>query len=126
MRDRLDALEKVVERLCRLDRLRRLELCLIAPAMEPGWQKAFFVSGGAIAFLQVLVQGATARIEIEAGLAVCRSVGEPDETLTAGEAEDLMLLHGFIRRPPPELAVLPLDLDRIAEQLSRRHLPHAA
>jgi len=37
-----------------------------------------------------------------------------------------MLLNGFIRRPPPELAVLPLDLDRIAEQLSRRHLPRAA
>jgi len=73
-----------------------------------------------------LAPGAGARIEIEAGIAVCRSAEEPDDTLTAGEAEDLILLHGFIRRPPPELAVLPLDLDRIAEQLSRRHLPRAA
>jgi len=126
LRDRLDALEKVVERLCRLDRLRRLELCLIAPAVEPGWQKAFFVSGGAVRAVRSLPPGAGARIEIEAGIALCRSAGEPDATLTPGEAEDLMLLHGFIRRPPPELAVLPLDLDRIAEQLSRRHLPRAA
>src|SRR5206468_7597202 len=37
LRDRIEALEKVVERLHRLDRLRALELCLIAPAVEPGW-----------------------------------------------------------------------------------------
>ena len=126
MRDRIDALEKVVERLRRLDRLRRLELCLIAPAVEPGWQKAFFVSGGAVRAVRPLPPGAGARIEIEAGIALCRSAGEPDDTLTAGEAEDLMLLHGFIRRPPPELAVLPLDAERIAEHLSGRRLPRAA
>jgi hypothetical protein len=126
LRDRVDALEKVVERLCRLDRLRRLELCLIAPAVKPGWQKAFFVSGGAVRAVRSLPPGAGARIEIEAGIALCCSAGEPDNTLTAGEAEDLMLLHGFIRRPPPELAVLPLDPERIAEHLGRRRLPHAA
>ena len=65
-------------------------------------------------------------IEIEAGIALCRSAGEPEETLTAAEAEDLMLLHGFIRRPPPELAVLPLDPERIAEHLSGGRLPRAA
>jgi hypothetical protein len=59
-------------------------------------------------------------------MALCRSAGSPDDPLTAGEAEDLMLLHGFIRRPPPELAVLPLDPARIAEHLGRRHLPRAA
>jgi hypothetical protein len=62
---------------------------------------------------------------VEAGIALCRS-GEPDDTLTAGEAEDLMLLHGFIRRPPPELAVLPLDAQRIADHLSGKTLPRAA
>src|SRR5215207_6249720 len=31
-----------------LERLRRLEHYLIAPAIEPGEQKAFFVSGGAV------------------------------------------------------------------------------
>ena len=126
LRDRIDALEKVVERLRRLDRLRRLELCLIAPAVEPGWQKAFFVSGGAVHAVRPLPPGAGARIEIEAGIALCRSAAEPEDTLTAAEAEDLMLLHGFIRRPPPELAVLPLDPERIAEHLGRRRLPRAA
>jgi len=37
-----------------------------------------------------------------------------------------MLLHGFIRRPPPELAVLPLDTERIAEHLSGTRLRRAA
>ena len=37
-----------------------------------------------------------------------------------------MLLHGFIRRPPPELAVLPLDAERIAEHVVDGRLPRAA
>ena len=126
LRDRIEALEKIVERLRRLDRLRRLELCLIAPAIEPGWQKAFFVSGGAVRAVRPLAPGAGARIEIEAGIALCRSGEELDEALTPTQAEDLMLLHGFIRRPPPELAVLPLDAERLAEHLSGGRLPRAA
>src|SRR5207342_1869861 len=112
LRDRLEALEKIVERLRRLDRLRRLELCLIAPAVEPGWHKAFFVSGGAIRTVRSLAPGAGARLEIEAGISLCRSAQELDDALTAAQAEDLMLLHGFIRRPPPELTALPLDAER--------------
>lgn len=114
LRDRIEALEKVVERLRRLDRLRKLELCLVAPAVEPDWRKAFFVSGGAVRAVRPIPPGPGARIEIEAGIAACRSSADLDEALTAGQAEDLMLLHGFIRRPPPELAVLPLDADQIA------------
>jgi DNA polymerase-3 subunit epsilon len=126
LRDRIEALENVVERLHRLERLRALELCLIAPAVEPGWQKAFFVSGGAVQTVRSLPPGAGARLEVEAGIALCRSVEELDEALTAGQAEDLMLLQGFIRRPPPELAVLPLDTERIAEHLSGKRLSRAA
>ena len=37
-----------------------------------------------------------------------------------------MLLDGFVRRPPPELAVLPLDAERLAEHLSGGRLPRAA
>ena len=48
MRDRIEALEHLVDRLRRLERLRKLEACLIAPALERGWKKAFFVSGGSI------------------------------------------------------------------------------
>ena len=31
-----------------LARLRALEVCLLAPALEPGFQRAFFVSGGRV------------------------------------------------------------------------------
>jgi DNA polymerase-3 subunit epsilon len=127
LRDRIEALENVVERLCRFDRLRKLELCLIAPAVEPGWQKAFFVSGGALRAVRSLPPGAGARLEIEAGIALCRAAPErTDEPLTAEQAEDLLLLAGFIRRPPPELAVLRLDAEWITDHLKDRHLPRAA
>ena len=126
LRDRIEALENVVERLRRLDRLRRLELCLIAPAIEPGWQKAFFVSGGAVRAVRSLPPGSGARLEIEAGISLCRSGAELDEALTVSQAEDLMLLHGFISRPPPELAVLPLDGNRITDHLGGGRLSRAA
>ena len=115
LRDRIEALEHVVDRLCRLERLRGLEVCLIAPAVEPGWRKAFFVSGGAVRAVRPLPPGGGARLEIEAGLSLCRSAGGRSEApLTPDQAEDLLLVNGFLRRPPPELAVLPLDAERIA------------
>jgi DNA polymerase-3 subunit epsilon len=126
LRDRIEALEHIVERLRRLERLRKLELCLIAPALEPGRQKAFFVTGGAIQAVRTLPSGPGARLEIEAGIALCRSAEVVDEALTPAQAEDLMLLHGFMRRPPPELAIFPLDAERIVEQHGRRGLPYAA
>jgi DNA polymerase III epsilon subunit family exonuclease len=107
LRDRLEALEHVIERLRRLQELRALEACLVAPAVETGWRKAFFVAGGEVRAMRSLPPGAGARLEIEAGLAACpRSYAR--EPLTAEQAEELLLLDGFIRRPPPELTVLPL------------------
>jgi DNA polymerase-3 subunit epsilon len=126
LRDRMEALEKIVERLRRLEQLRRLELCLIAPALEPGRLKAFFVSKGAVCAVRTLPPGPGARLEVEAGIALCQAAEGLDEALTPAQAEDLMLLHGFIRRPPPELTVLPLDAERIAEHLSGTRLPRAA
>jgi DNA polymerase-3 subunit epsilon len=127
LRDRIEALERVVERLNRLERLRALELCLIAPAVEPGRQKAFFVCGGGVCAVRSLAPGAGARLEIAGALALCRAAREaaPD-ALTPDQAEDLLLLDGFIRRPPPELAVLPLDAEPIAAHLARRGLQRAA
>lgn len=127
LRDRIEALEHVVERLRRLERLRGLELCLIAPAGEPGWRKAFFVCGGAVQAVRPLPPGAGAKLEIGAGLALCRAACErAEDTLTSEQAEDLLLLDGFVRRPPPELAVLPLDAGRITAHLMGRRLPRAA
>jgi DNA polymerase-3 subunit epsilon len=117
LRDRIEALEHIVERLRRLERLRALEVCLLAPAVEPNRRKAFFLSGGAIRAVRTLPPGLGARLEVEAGIALCRSADELDEALTPAQAEDLMLLHGFIRRPPPELTVLPLEADRIVDHL---------
>ena len=121
LRDRIEALEHVVERLRRLERLRSLELCLVAPAVEPGWQKAFFVCGGGVCAVRPLPPGAGAGLEIAAGLALCQAARDrAGDTLTPEQAEDLLLLDGFIRRPPPELAVLPLEAEQIRAHLEAR------
>jgi DNA polymerase III epsilon subunit family exonuclease len=127
LRDRIEALEHVVDRLRRLEQLRRMELCLVAPAGEPGWKKAFFVCGGGVCAVRSLPPGGGVRLEIEAGLALCRLARGPGgDSLTPEEAEDLLLVDAFVRRPPPELAVLPLDADRITAHLMGRRLPEAA
>jgi DNA polymerase-3 subunit epsilon len=127
LRDRIEALEHIVDRLRRLERLRSLEACLIAPMTEPGWQKAFFVSGGAIRAVRALPPGAGAKLEVGAGLALCRAGSSPgEEPLSPEEAEDLLLVAGFVRRPPPEVTVLPLDVDKIAAHLARTQLRQAA
>ena len=118
LRDRIEALEHVVERLARLRLLRELDACLVAPGSEPGWRTAFFVAGGIVRAVRPLPPGAGALVELEAGLASCR-VEDDDEPLTAEQAEDMLLIDGFVRRPPPELAVLPLDRERIAAHLTK-------
>ena len=127
LRDRVEALEQVIDLLRRLERLRRLELCLIAPAVAPSWQKAFFVCGGEVRAVRSLPPGAGARLEIEAGLALCQAAGEQSgNPLNPEQAEDLLLLDAFVRRPPPELVVLPLDVRRIMAHLVGRPLRRAA
>jgi DNA polymerase III epsilon subunit family exonuclease len=120
LRDRIEALEHVVERLRRLERLRSLEVCLIAPSTQSSRQKAFFVCGGELCAVRSLPAGAGARLEVQAGLARCRAARErAAEVLTPDQAEELVLVEGFVRRPPPELAVLPLDAERIIRHISR-------
>jgi hypothetical protein len=63
-----------------------------------------------------LPPGAGALLELEAGLACC-TADEDDVPLTAEQAEELLLVGGFVRRPPPELVVLPLERERIAAYL---------
>jgi DNA polymerase-3 subunit epsilon len=126
LRDRIDALEHVVERLSLLARLRKLEVCLIVPMVEQGWHKAFFVCGGACD-VRALPPGENASLEVGASLAHCSTARErAEEVLTPEQAEDLVLIDGFVRRPPPELTVLPLDAERITAHLARRQLPQAA
>jgi DNA polymerase III epsilon subunit family exonuclease len=119
LRDRVEALEDVLGRLRRLERLRTIELCLIAPAVEPGRRNAFFVCGGRV--------WRGAGVEIAGELQRCRAArSSAGDTLTPDQAEDLLLIDGFVRRPPPELTVLPLDAELIAANLARRRLPKAA
>jgi DNA polymerase-3 subunit epsilon len=106
LRDRISALEQVIGELAALERLRALEACLLPPAFSEGYARAVFVAGGRVAAARVLPPGAGAVLEIRAGLAAARAV-EP--SLEPEDAEELLLLGTFLRRPPPELTVTPLD-----------------
>jgi len=113
LRDRIAALERVIGHLRALQRLRALEVCVLAPAVEPGMRRAFFVSAGRLQATRTLPPGAGAALEVAAGLAATRAAEpsfEPDAV------DELFLIGGFIRRPPPELTVLPLAAcaDRLA------------
>lgn len=110
LRDRIAALEEVVAALAELDRLRALELCLLAPAVEHGFRRAFFVSGGRVAAERTLVGGPGGRVEVEAGLALVRR-SEP--SLAPEDADELLLVGSFLRRPPPELRVAKLCAEAI-------------
>ncbi len=98
------AVEAVAADLERLRRLRETELCLVAPAAEPGFRRAFFVTGGRVAAVRTLP--AAGRLELDAGLAEARRA-EP--SLAPEDADELLAVAQFLRRPPPELHVLTFD-----------------
>jgi DNA polymerase-3 subunit epsilon len=104
LRDRLAAVEAVAAELERLHRLRESELCLLAPAVEPGFRRAFFVASGRVAAVRTVP--ATGRLELDAGLAEARRA-EP--SLAPEDADELLVVAQFLRRPPPELRVLSFD-----------------
>jgi DNA polymerase-3 subunit epsilon len=107
LRDRLQALEQVCRELDRHARLRAVERCIVAPAAEPGHAKAFFVRGGRICAERTLPPGGGAHLEVEAGLAAARrDRGDLD-------LDELFLVGQFLRRPPPELRVVPLEQEAI-------------
>ena len=62
-----------MDRLRRLEELYTVERCLIAPALEPGWRKAFFVCGGGICAVRSLPPGPGARLQIDGALALCQA-----------------------------------------------------
>ena len=111
LRDRIAALEDVAGALVELERLRTLELCLLVPAAEDGFRRAFFVSGGRVAAARTLLPGQLGRVELEAGLAavVCSAA-----SLDPADSDDLLLIGSFLRRPPPELRVIQLAEVRAA------------
>ncbi len=102
LRDRMAALERVCRELQRLDRVRRLECCVLVPAEDPGYVRALFLAGGRVAAKRTLPPGGGAALEVEAGLAAARRQGALD-------LDELLLVDSFLRRPPPELRVTPLE-----------------
>jgi len=105
LRDRITALEEVVGALAELDRLRALELCLLVPAAEEGFERAFFVSHGRVVAARTLLPGEGGRVEAEAGLA---AVARAEASLAPEDTDELLLIGSFLRRPPPELRVVSL------------------
>jgi DNA polymerase III epsilon subunit family exonuclease len=111
LRDRIGALEQIIRSLRRLDRLRHARCCLIIPAIEPGFARAIFVAGGRVAAVRTLPRGEGARLEVEAGLAET-NCGTPDH-LAADDLDALLVIGTFLRHPPPELRVAPLEAKEI-------------
>jgi DNA polymerase-3 subunit epsilon len=109
LRDRLQALERVCRELERHARLCAVERCIVAPAAEPGHAKAFFVTGGRVCAERTLPRGGGAYLEIEAGLAAARRATRDDDV----DLDELSLIGQFLRRPPPELRIVPLERDAI-------------
>jgi DNA polymerase III epsilon subunit family exonuclease len=112
LRDRIRALEAVIRELSELERLRALDVCVLAPAVDTGFRRALFVAGGRVAAARSVPAGGGGLLEIRAGIAEARALAgtpPPPEDL-----DELVLLGSFLRRPPPELDVLPLDEAEIA------------
>jgi DNA polymerase-3 subunit epsilon len=118
LRDRITALEAVIGQLARLDRLRAERRCLVAPATEPGWRRAFFVAGGRVCAARTLPPGSGARLEVELGVAAARGALAAGPSYAPEDADELLVVHEFLRRPPPELQILPLDPAVICAQLA--------
>jgi DNA polymerase III subunit epsilon len=104
LRDRVAAVEAVAVELERLQRLRESELCLLAPAAEAGFRRAFFVASGRVASVRTV--GYASSLELAAGLAEARRA-EP--SLAPEDADELLVIAQFLRRPPPELRVVTFD-----------------
>jgi DNA polymerase-3 subunit epsilon len=103
LRDRIAALEHVIAGLAELQRLRAAEVCLVVPAVEDGWRRAFFVAHGRVAAVRALPRGPGAALELEAGVV---EAGAAAASLAPEDADELLLVGSFLRRPPPELTVL--------------------
>ena len=113
LRDRINALERVIRDLRLLERLRRRQVCLVAPSTEPGWRKAFFVAAGRVCAVRTLPPGAGARLEVDAGLVAARLASEAGVSYEPEAAEELLLLASLLRRPAPELVIAPLVTEQI-------------
>jgi DNA polymerase III epsilon subunit family exonuclease len=119
LRDRIAALEAVVGSLRRLERLRSARVCLVVPAVQPGWLKAFFVAEGRIYSVRPLPPGPGSSLEIEAGIALACRTPEAPGSNEPEWYDELICVGSFLHRPPPELSVFPLDAGAIRNGVER-------
>jgi hypothetical protein len=83
---------------------------VIAPARRPGLRRVFFVAGGRVAAVRTLASGRAGSVEARAGLAAAAAL---PPSYAPEDADDLLVIGGFVRRPGPELRVVSLDADAI-------------
>jgi DNA polymerase III epsilon subunit family exonuclease len=110
VRDRLEALEDAVARIELLGRLRERRVCVLAPARERGFRRAFFVAQGRIAAVRTVPDGPAGRLEVDAGLA---EAARAEPSFAPEDADELLVVSGFLRRPGPELRIVSLDPQEI-------------
>jgi DNA polymerase III epsilon subunit family exonuclease len=103
LRDRIEALEHVVRELQRVERLRGLAVCVVTPGEQDGTRRATYIARGQVVCSRPW-HGAHG-LEWQAGLA---AVARAQPTLAPEAADELLAVAAFLRRPPPELEVIPL------------------
>jgi DNA polymerase III epsilon subunit family exonuclease len=104
LRDRIAALDEICRGLAEVERLRKLEICLVVPAIEDGGRRGVFVAKGQVVCVRPLPD--ERGLEWQAGLA---AVARAEPTAAAEATDELLLVASFLRRPPPELQVVPLS-----------------
>jgi DNA polymerase III epsilon subunit family exonuclease len=111
LRDRVAALEESTSRIAELERLREMRLCVLAPAVENGFRRAFFVTGGRVSAMRTLPTGA-GRLELRAGLAEA-TLAAAAPSFDPKDADDLLVVSSYLRRPAPEIGVVSLGDDEV-------------
>jgi DNA polymerase III epsilon subunit family exonuclease len=105
LRDRIAALEEVVRQLAQLERLRALQVCVVVPALDGG-RHGVFVAKGRVVCVRPLPELLLDSLEGRAGLG---EVARAEPTTAPEAADELALVAQVLRRPPPEVQVLPLE-----------------
>ena len=100
LRDRIAALEQVAGEIARLEHLRSLAICVVAPDGQVG-RRGFYIAKGQIVCMRPF-HGAHG-LEWQAGLA---AVARAEASLAPEATDELLVVAGFLRRPPPELEVV--------------------
>ena len=114
LRDRISSLERVIDGLSRLERLRRIERCLLAPALEPGAFDGFFVAAG-----RVCVRHRLSPEAVDSALAEAAAAVRDGPSCDPEHVDELGVVGSFLRRPPPELRTVALEREAILAYVGR-------